>query len=247
MEWEPTSAPEEKKGLQPAQAGSILFIVLTVIVLLCYAVIFINPQIVFNPFKPPMVAFPTATMSAMASTPTLTPLPTSTPRQPFPPTWTPTATPTPTVTRTPTPTGTPIPPTSTPAPLPPFSVYDGPIFIKQQLYPEAADWWSGVAGEVTDRNGRAVTDVTIRIWDAEGHVWETQPGNAPEYGEEYGSVYSGRGTYAWWEQFLEISCQEGIKVNVQAISGNAKSRVVTFNTTGTCDKNLVLIHFQKNY
>jgi hypothetical protein len=247
MEWEPPSAPEEKKGLQPAQAGSILFIVLTVIVLLCYAVIFVNPQIVFNPFKPPAVAFPTATLSAMASTPTLTPLPTSTPQQPFPPTWTPTATPTSTVTRTPTPTGTPVPPTNTPAPLPPFSVYDGPIFVTQRLYPEASDWWSGVAGEVTNRNGRPVTDVTIRIWDEEGHVWETKSGNAEEYGETYGSIYSGRGTYAWWEQFLEVSCQESIKVNVQAISGNAKSKVVTFNTTGDCDKNLVLIHFQKNY
>jgi hypothetical protein len=126
-------------------------------------------------------------------------------------------------------------------------VWDGPIFIKQKLYPEASSWWSGVAGEVTNRDARPVTGVTIRIWDEEGHVWETKSGDAQEYGEAYGSVYSGRGTYAWWEQFLEISCQESIKVNVQAISGAKKSKVVTFNTSGTCDKNLVLVHFVQNY
>ena len=54
MEWEPQPPIEEKKkGMSPAQAGSVLFMVLTIIVLLCYATIFVNPQIMFNPFKPP--------------------------------------------------------------------------------------------------------------------------------------------------------------------------------------------------
>lgn len=246
MEWEQPSISEEqkKKGMSPAQAGSILFMVLTVVMLLCYVAIFVNPQIMFNPFKPPVANIQPPEVQVGGATPTPTVPPTFTPPQPFPPTWTPTATGTATVTRTPTPTRT---PTSTPKPLPAFSLLHNPIFTHNKLYPEAADWWSGVAGEVTSRAGTPVTAVTIRVWDDFGHVWETQPGDAPDYGEVFGSVYGGRGTYAWWEQFLDISCKQSIKVHVQAISGGYKSGVVTFDTAGTCDKNLVLVHFQKNY
>ena len=248
MDWEqPAITEEEKKGMSPAQAGSILFVVLTVVVLLCYAVVYMNPQVAFNPFKPPAPVFPTETAAAMAATLTPTPPPTSTPEQPFPATWTPTTTPTPTATRpppTPTPTRT---PTFTPGPTPRFALSYDVLFVKQKLYVGSEEWWSGVAGEVTTWDSKPVTDVTIRVWDDFGHVWETQPGNAIEYGETYTSVYGGRGTYAWWEQFLFVSCQQSIKVHVQVISGGYKSRVITFDTTGDCEKNLVLVHFQKNY
>jgi len=246
MEWEPQPPIEEKKkGMNPAQAGSVLFMILTVIVLLCYATIYLNPQIVFNPFKPPaaQIVQPT-TVGVVGVDNTPTPTFTHTPEQPFPPTWTPTATGTPTVTRTPTPTKT---PTNTPGPIPPFSLNQSPIFTSQTLYPNASDWWSGVAGEVTTPSGKPVTNAVIRVWDDFGHVWEVKPGDAQAYGSVYGSVYGGHGTYAWWEQFLDVSCQQSIKVHVQALSGGYKSRVVNFETSGNCEKNLVLVHFQKNY
>jgi hypothetical protein len=244
MEWEQPTEAEKKKGMSPAQAGSVLFIVLTVVVLLCYAVIYMDPQFIFNPFKPPVVELPTATMAVMGEQPTSTPVPTATPRQPFPPTWTPTATPTATPTRPPLPTRT---PTFTPGPIPMFSVPCEPIFTPNKLYTQDNDWWSGVAGEVTTAAGKPVTNVTIRVWDDFGHVWETKPGDAQAYADEYGAAHCASGTYAWWEQFLFTSCEESITVHVQAISGGYKSRVVTFNTSGDCDKNLVLVHFQKNY
>jgi hypothetical protein len=247
MEWEQPTTTTQKKGTDPAQAGSVLFIVLTIGVLLCYAVIFVNPQIMFNPFKPPIAQLPTPTMAAAGAVPTSTPPPTSTPEQPFPPTWTPTATPLPTNTRPPLPTRTPIPPTPKPGPIPMFSLECDPIFTKQTLYPEGEGWWTGVAGEVTTREGKPVTSVTIRVWDDFGNVWEVKPGDASAYGSVYGSAYCGDGTFAWWEQFLFSNCRESITVHVQAISGGYKSRVITFKTSGDCNKNLVLVHFTKNF
>ena len=249
MDWEQPLIPEEeekpKKGLGPIQAGTVLFLVLTVIVFLCYLAIFINPQMPLNPFKPPVVRFPTPTRAVAAAVATFTIPPTFTPPPTYPPTWTPTPTPTPTATFTPRPTST---PTFTPGPIPPFSLRWDPIYTKQELYPNASDWWTGVAGEVTDKAGKPITYVTIKVWDDRGHVWEAKPGDAPAYGSKYGSVYGGRGTYAWWEQFLFASCHESFTVHVQVISaGKGVSPVVTVKTTGTCDKNLIIIHFEKNY
>ena len=78
-------------------------------------------------------------------------------------------------------------------------------------------------------------------------MWETKPGNAQAYSKVYGAAHCANGTYTWWEQFLYRSCKESFTVHVQAISGAHKSRVVTFNTSGDCKKNLVLVHFRKNY
>ena len=264
MNWEQPSIEEEKKGRPAAQAGSVLFMLLTIVVLLLYAAIFMNPQIFLNPFKPPIVRAPTST-AHVGSTSTPTVAPTWTPPQPFPPTWTPTATPTVTHTPTPRPTWTSTPtraPTSTPKPLPAFTLRQQPIFTSQIAYnslyagqPESQwpkNWWSGLAGEVTDRNGNEVMDVTIRIWDDFGHVWETQPGQVEtntgvRYWQYYDSAYGGKGTRAWWDQFLGVSCYQSIDVHVKAIQGNKSSSTVDVKTSGECTTNLVLIHFQKNY
>ena len=244
MEWEQPSETQQKKGMNPAQAGSVLFLVLTVVVLLCYAVIFVNPQIIFNPFRPADVKLPTATVAEVGDVATSTPVPTSTPVEPFPPTWTPTWTPTATSTRPPLPTRT---PTFTPGPVPMFSMPCNPIFTSQELYEDSQGWWSGVAGEVSTAGGKPVTNATIRVWDDKGHVWETKPGDAQAYAKVYGAAHCANGTYTWWEQFLHRSCKEVFTVHVQAFSAGGKSRIVTFDTTGDCSKNLVLVHFQKNY
>lgn len=92
------------------------------VICMCYLLIFVNPQVAFNPFKPPI---PTATLAeALVLPPTWTPTATSTPST----TWTPSITPSPTLTpsltrlptstRTVTRTRTPIPPAPPPPPSP---------------------------------------------------------------------------------------------------------------------------------
>jgi hypothetical protein len=123
-----------------------------------------------------------------------------------------------------------------------------PVYVDQQVYEGVGGWWTGLAGEVSDGNNQPVTDVKIKVWDDRGHVWETEPGDASNYSNTYGPAYGGGGTYAWWEQVLEGSCQEQITAHVQVIrNGKAASPEVTVKTTGDCDKNLILIHFRKNW
>jgi hypothetical protein len=121
--------------------------------------------------------------------------------------------------------------------------------VGQTLYPGTSGWWTGVAGEVSDQEGNAVTDVTIRIQDGKGHSWEVVPGSAANYAQTYGTTYGGGGSYAWWEQFLEgSSCQQEVTIRVQVFSGGqARSPEITTKTSGQCARNLVLVHFVKNW
>jgi hypothetical protein len=246
MNWEQQSAPEEPQSTGPAQLGAAFFAVLTVLLLLCYVAIFVNPQLPINPFPPPQADVRQAAQHT--STPTVPP--TYTPEPTFPPTWTPTVTPLPTWTFVPQPTSTRMPPkpTTPPKQLPAFSLAEDPLYVKQMMYPGSENWWNGLAGEVADRSGLPVTDVTIRIRDQSGNTWETTPGNASRYANDYGEPFGGRGTFAWWEQVLKASCQQSIKVYVQVIrDGNPVSPEVAVQTKGTCDQNLILVHFTKNY
>lgn len=114
-----------------------MFLGMTILSCLCYATIFVQPNIPFNPLSPNRATIVAATTIAgqVASAP---PAQIATPDQSYPPTWTttPTNTPgptkTPTDTRTPTPTKTPTPTrTSTPTatftptliPPPPTATY----------------------------------------------------------------------------------------------------------------------------
>ncbi len=87
------------------QIATLVVVVLTVLVVIAYLLIFINPNVALNPFKPPLDATPTVAVAAIRT---------------LPPTWTPTATETSTPTATPTLTSTPTPtPTPTNVPPPP--------------------------------------------------------------------------------------------------------------------------------
>lgn len=96
------------------EIATILVVMMTIFVCICYYTIFTNPYVGFNPFKPP-----TATPKGWAMGPPPTFPPTWTPTATGVPTYTPTASNTPTVTNTPTPTGTSTPfPTGTPTVTP---------------------------------------------------------------------------------------------------------------------------------
>lgn len=103
---------------------------MTVLSCICYATIFVNPDVPFNPLSPNKATAIAAQKTAVAPTPTFPPTPTKDLATVWPATWTPTPTNTPgptktaTNTRTPTPTKTNVPTrtptsTSTNTPLPP--------------------------------------------------------------------------------------------------------------------------------
>ncbi len=81
------------------QIATLVVVVVTVLVCMCYLLIFLNPQVGLNPFKPPL---PTSTVLVVALQPTWTPTLTRTPTRTF----TPTLTDTPTLTPLPLPTST---------------------------------------------------------------------------------------------------------------------------------------------
>jgi hypothetical protein len=243
-----------RQGGGAAGLLTVLLLLLTGLVFACYVAIFVNPQLPINPF-PPQAAMVMVTPQGggpAASTPVP---PTFTPPPTFPPTWTPTLTPLPTMTTTPRPTSTEVPPTVTPTPVPPtrpppqFTLRQDPIMVGQTLYPGTSGWWSGIAGEVSDAEGKAVTNVAIQIQDSKGHTWQVVPGTAANYAQVYGTTYGGGGSYAWWEQFLDgSSCQQEVTLRVQVlVNGQGRSPVVTTKTSGECSRNLVLVHFIKNY
>ncbi len=92
------------------QIATLVVVVIIALVLIAYGLIFINPRVALNPFKPPVDTTPTLAIAAVSTLPpTWTPTPTDT--------TTPTATPTFTAmpTLTPSPTSTPtIAPSATP-------------------------------------------------------------------------------------------------------------------------------------
>ena len=243
---EPEYLPEEEKG-QPNRLLAVMTAVVlmfTIIILCCYLAIFINPQFVFNPFRPPTAI---VLVTPTPSEPTDTPLPT------FPPTWTPTPTPThtPTPTITPTPTNTPLPTntpraTSTPKPPPPFYLDGEAARMSQTIYKGVGDWWLGFAGEVTDPNGAAITSVQIKLWDGEG--WESYqtPGARTDVVQNYRSTFGG--SMSWWEQHVSTNCNLTGTFYLQVIqNGAGASPVVKIEHDGECSKNLIMVNFKRRY
>lgn len=150
---------------------------LTALVIVCYAAIFIQPNLPINPFSPAQ-----ATRRAELSQPPAVGVqpPTSTPDQSYPPTWTPTATSTPEPTRTPTETRTPTatkPPTSTPTlipsrtptprptntPLPATNTPLPPPFSVASHSGEPNCSIVGVKGVVSDAQGLPMSGVQLQV------------------------------------------------------------------------------------
>lgn len=242
---EPEPLPQEKA--QPNRLLGVLtaaVLVFTVVVFCCYLAVFINPQFMFNPFKPPTAI---VLVTATSAVPTDTPLPT------WPATYTPTATPThtgtPTITPTPsnTPPATNTPrPTNTPKPPPPYYLDGEPARMAQTIYPGVGDWWLGFAGEVTDPNGAAITTVAVKVWDGEG--WESSqiPGARADVVSNYRVNFGG--STAWWEQHAPFSCHATKTFYLQVIQGGVgASPVIKIEHDDNCDQNLIMVNFKRRY
>ena len=148
--------PRKRRG----RIGNVIFNLLTLVVLAAivgvigvYALVFLNPQVGFNPFPPP-------TLPARLGTPTAT----STPAVPLPTRWTPTATFTVAPTDTVVPTDTPTPePTTTPIPLPPFALQPGnPVRIPNIANADACDWM-GVGGQVFNLENQPISNLGVHL------------------------------------------------------------------------------------
>jgi hypothetical protein len=203
---------------------TVVVVVVIALVILCYLAIYINPQVFFNPFKPPS---PTPEQVAQATTivgPTWTPTATSTATNTptstatWTPTSTPTNTPTPTATNTPTPTSTntPQPPTATskPKPRPPTATpTPWPYYAEHNLgWARPRCDWTGVWGYVVGANGLAEANVQVRVGNNQGwtaDTWSNENGiygfifaNEPKAGRWFVRVFKGgqpRSMQFWWD------------------------------------------------
>ena len=199
---------------------TILVVIVILLTCLCYATIYFNPTVTFNPFPPdtptvPATDTPTVTPTLPATwTPTSTPSTTPTPTPTL--TNTPTNTPTPTRTNTPTPTftwtPTPIPPpTNTPMP-PPYEV--------RSMMAGPHCTWTGLFGTVVDQDGMPMGGVQIQLVGDNG--WQSPIVST-----------DGAGQY---EIFIQGSPIEGRWFATVLENGRPASNRIGFRTSGGgCD------------
>jgi hypothetical protein len=238
------------KPVRPAiDTLAIILNLLTVLVLLLacgisalFLVIFVEPNIAFNPFPPP-------TLPALSALPTLTP----TPRNVFPPTWTPTVTLEPTSTRTPEPTlvptetqpgvitstaeagGTPVPTVGMAYVLQPGN----PIAIPNIGHPDAGCNWMGVAGQATGLNGASMVGLFVQLGGALGGKTLsplTMTGTATQYGS---------GGYELVLGDRPQASRQSLWVQLLSQDGSPLSDKIFFDTFAECEKNLILINFNQ--
>jgi hypothetical protein len=206
----------------------------TLVVVLIFALVFLNPQISFNPFPPPTVP-----VLVLTSTPTPTPLGL------LPPTWTPTSSPSPTPTETPIPTDTPIP-SATPVPTADlesgttFQLQEGsPSYEANAFHPEDGCNWLGVAGQVFDTEGTPVIGVLV---EAAGTVNDedisglTLTGTALDYGE---------GGYEILLRNTPVDSEGALYIQLLDQANLPLTEKIFFQTYESCDSNLIKINFEQ--
>ncbi len=237
---------EENQQRVPAKKGgpgfllnilSGIFAAGTVVVVLLFAIIFINPQVGFNPLPP-------TTMPALF----LTYTPSPTPVFSLPETWTPTVFPTDVPTDTPIPSNTPEP-TLVETPVPTanlesgtsFSIQEGsPSYTENSFHTDAGCNWFGIAGQVFDSEGTVVSGILV---EAGGFLGEieisglTLTGMAPDYGE---------GGYEIYLSDSPISSDGDIWIQLLDQANLPLSEKIYFTTFDSCDSNLVKINFIQN-
>jgi len=242
-----------------------VFLALSVVLLGWIVVIAVNPYGSLNPFPPtpltgsanlgqltPIVLTPTATSTKELATPTSEagtsvppPSPEVTPTETHTPAPSPAlgghseSTPpailtlTPTVVLTPTATAS-----VTPRPSPTRSVFTYTASILYQVHPVQVCDWMGVAGTVTDRQGKPALGAFVHVWGL-GDVDQTvAAGDQPNYGA------------SGWEVRLARAQIVGAW-NVQLIAAPETkiplSDIYTVSMPGDCKKNLVRVNFQQNH
>ena len=214
-----------------------IFVAGTVVVVLLFAIIFVNPQVGFNPLPP-------TTMPALF----LTWTPSPTPIISLPETWTPTVSPTIVPTDTPIPSNTPEP-TQEETPVPTaniesgtsFSIQEGsPSYVENSFHLDAGCNWLGIAGQVFDKEGTPVSGILVETGGFLGGIeisGLTLTGMAPDYGE---------GGYELALSDSAISSDGDVWIQLLDQANLPLSEKIYFNTFDSCDSNLVKIDFKQN-
>lgn len=193
--------PKARRQRSSALLGwlSVAVLALTIVVIILYGVLLINPYVPFNPFPPPrptaVAAAPPQNLPPPTPTDTPTPTPTVTPTSSPTPTPRPTATPTATSTPTPTPT-----PRVTRSPYP----FDCAVDYRRPLHPH----WSGVAGHVQDLDGNPLPGYFFR---SEMGGITAQP-LAAGWNSRVNLLY---GNAAAWEQVYNPDYYQAMEIRVQ--------------------------------
>ena len=223
--------------------GRLILNLLTLVVLLATAgaggalgLLFVNPQVGYNPFPPP-------TLQATLGYPTAT----NTPAQFLPATWTRTPTqtvpPTATATRTPTPTETPTPVegaealTRTAAPFN-FEAR-APIYMQNSFINELACSWMGVGGQVFDVNDAPIVGLGVHLEGSLGGLpisIDTLSGSADVLGP------SG---YVFNLSDHPIASEGTLWIQLNDTSGVTLSDRVFLTTFNSCEQNFVLLNWKQ--
>ena len=210
---------------------TVLVLVSTLCMLCGFMMVFLNPQVGFNPFPPPTLpptlSFPTPT----ATLPVVT----------LPPTWTPT----PTITPTPAPSPTAVPnptaipsPTLSPTPYP-YELQPGtPTYTSSKIFhsDQGCNWLS-VAGQVLDTSGKPVVVNVLVRGELAGTPVEllTISGTAPNFGP---------GGYEIQLADHPIASNHTLHIQLLDPNGLPISPQIYFDTHDICDENIVLINFR---
>jgi hypothetical protein len=222
--------PLDRMSDRALEVITIIIAVITVLVLLVFVAIGVNPYSSLNPFPPgraevvteeetPAPASPTAAIAEKADaaatfpatwTPTATRTPTST--------HTPTSTPTSTHTFTPTPTFTPVPPTATetavpptatprptqpppPRPAPTATRTPVPPYTFVQLLVGPNCSWFGFHGIIWGANNLPISGVQVKVWNESGWANVSAPSDAN--GIYQVPISGDLATGRWWLQVWE--------------------------------------------
>ena len=233
-------------GGRIANVLSLLVMVATLLLLVVYLNIFLNPYSFLNPFPPG--PRPSETPGA---TPTNTLPPTLTPSRTalidFPPTWTPTPTSPPSDTPTPRPTSTPFitdtaQPTTTLEPTPQggfaFELQQGsPQHLPNIFHTDAGCNWLGVAGQALRPNNSGVVGLLVQVGGTlNGQLMETKlsmTGTASQYGP---------GGFEFVLADRPFASQGKLWIQLLDQSNTPLSDRIFFDTFDDCQKNLVLIN-----
>ncbi|MCD4803645.1 MAG: hypothetical protein K8R16_11980 [Anaerolineales bacterium] len=214
-----------------------IFVAGTVVVVLVFAIIFINPQVGFNPLPP-------TTMPALF----LTWTPSPTPIISLPETWTPTVSPTVMPTDPPIPSNTPEPtqeetpvPTANIASGTSFSIQEGsPSYVENSFHLDAGCNWLGIAGQVFDKEGTPVSGILVKAGGFLGEIeisGLTLTGMAPDYGE---------GGYEIALSDSPVSSDGDIWIQLLDQANLPLSEKIYFTTFDSCDSNLIKMDFKQN-